>query len=386
LAAIAAMAAVAFAGMPVASGRAAALPTARDEEWWFASWGIEKMAWPHSTGEGVTVAVLGNGVNAGVSTLRGAVVPGADVTRANAGDGRTDEDGSGTALAALIAGQGGSARMAGVAPKAKIMPVVIDGNSLPKAIRYAADQGAQVIDVTQSLPVVGEPLCEPDLQQAIAYAVDKNAVVIGAAGDYGDRRNEPESPGVCGGVLAVGAIDGKKQAWPRTARQPYVAVASPGWGVTSIDKDGRFGNDVTGTEAAAALTAGAVALVRAKYPTMSAREVVRRLINTAVDAGPPGTDDQTGAGAVLPPEALLRTVSQNAPNPPFDRLDRWLADPGRISSHPAAPTVSPEPKHERRLGLIFLLPLVLLSILAVVAIVLVTVVNHRRRPRTPPTR
>ncbi|MFL6055462.1 MAG: hypothetical protein ACJ72W_21560 [Actinoallomurus sp.] len=48
--AVLSIAAVSVVATPALSGRAATLPTARDEEWWFASWGIQKMAWPHSTG------------------------------------------------------------------------------------------------------------------------------------------------------------------------------------------------------------------------------------------------------------------------------------------------------------------------------------------------
>ena len=57
-----------------------------------------------------------------------------------------------------------------------------------------------------------------------------------------------------------------------------------------------------------------------------------RIIATAVDCGPPGIDDQTGAGAVLPPPALTKTVEKSAPNPPYERLDKWLASQGKQSA------------------------------------------------------
>ena len=250
----------------VPAGTAGAVPKPRDEEWWFSSWGVEKMAWPQSTGRGITVALVDSGVNANLPELRGAVVPGTDASGHHPGDGRQDTDnsqgGHGTAMAALIAGQGGSARVVGVAPDAKVMPIVSDGysSSDTKAIHYAVDHGAQVINVSQASPDIPGEACPSDLQKAVAYAAQKNVVVVASAGNEGHAMNKPQFPASCAGVLAVGAIDNKLKIWPNTERQAYVAVASPGWGVGSIDKHGRFMNNISGTSQASALTAAAVAL------------------------------------------------------------------------------------------------------------------------------
>jgi type VII secretion-associated serine protease mycosin len=392
LAATASLALAALTVLPAVPA-AAALPKPRNEEWWFSAWGVEQMAWPQSTGQGVTVAVVDTGVNADLPELRGVVLPGTDVTGHHPGDGRKDTDegsagfsGHGTAMAALIAGQGGGAGMVGVAPNAKILPIVVDGFTMAKAIRYAADHGAQVISISEVIPATAKNPCgyTSELQDAIAYAIDKNSVVVAGAGNDGQARNGVMSPASCAGVLAVGAVDNKKQAWPKTERQSYVAVAAPGWGVGSIDKQGRFVNGISGTSQATALTSAAIALVRAKHPELTPREVVQRVINTAVDAGPAGHDEQTGSGVVLPPDALTKDVGKSAPNPPFERLDKWLATQGKSASTGASAQATQSSGAAKSSSGSNTLIFVVIGVVVVVGVGLVVFLLVRRRKPTPP--
>jgi subtilisin family serine protease len=122
--------------------------------------------------------------------------------------------------------------------------------------------------------------------------------------------------------------------WRRTQRQQYVDVAGPGSNIVSIDKYG--GRRLSeGTSDAAALVSGAVALLRARFPEMPARQIVTRLLATAKDAGAPGRDDQTGYGIVRPLNALTEDVPADAPNPVYEEVDRLR---GVAGTHgPAAP-------------------------------------------------
>ncbi|WP_019632909.1 S8 family serine peptidase [Actinomadura atramentaria] len=292
-----------------------------NEEWWFAAWEVQQKVWPVSKGAGVTVAVIDSPVNTKLPDLQGALVPSPDDGKPQA----TDEDGEnhGTQMVSLIASRGVTDRFFGLAPESKVLPLADDnyGRLLPESIRYAADHGAKVISMS-----IGAPgACPPDLQQAVHYALQKDVVLVAAAGNSGDKGNIPENPSNCAGVVAVGAVDSKKQAVAEAQHNEYVAVAAPGVYVGGISYSGKILYSRWGTSPATALTSATVALVRAKFPQMSGREVVQRIINTAKDAGPPGHDERTGAGVIIPAAALTANVPKSAPNPVYDRYDKWLA-------------------------------------------------------------
>src|SRR5262249_36561244 len=154
------------------------IPGPNEEEWWFDSLAVQSKAWPFTKGEGVTVAVLDTGVNANLPEFQGGVVLPGTAFDGDSGDGRRDTDtesGHGTGMASLITGQGGGqSGIVGVAPGAKILPidVHIGGDNAAKAIRYAADHGAKVINISQGISSAGQAqICPPDVQDAVAYAV-----------------------------------------------------------------------------------------------------------------------------------------------------------------------------------------------------------------------
>jgi hypothetical protein len=207
-------------------------------------------------------------------------------------------------------------------------------------------------------------------------------VVVAAAGNEGHTTNPPEAPANCAGVLAVGAIGGNKVAWSHSAHQPYVAVAAPGVATGSVGKNGRWISS-NGTSNAAALTSGAVALIRSKYPSMPAREVVQKIINTAVDAGPPGHDEYTGSGVVVPIWALTKDVDKAAPNPPYERLDQWLATHGKKSgATPSKSAAQAAKKSGSSSGIVG--AIVIVAVLVVVAGMIVLLLALRRRRGAPP--
>jgi hypothetical protein len=101
------------------------------------------------------VAVLDSGVQASVPDLRGVVLRGGDVTGRHSdgySDFNTDGDGDETMMSVLIAGQGAGTGMAGIAPQARILPVVVnagaaDDTADPAAVAagivYAANHGGE---------------------------------------------------------------------------------------------------------------------------------------------------------------------------------------------------------------------------------------------------
>ncbi|MFB4317480.1 S8 family serine peptidase [Actinomadura sp. 21ATH] len=313
-----------------ASASAAAPVSAR--QWWFDTWAIESLVWPKTKGAGVTVAVLDGGVETRLPEFRGGVVPGKAFRIG--GDGGTDTDdagefGHGTGMASLIAARGGRTGFMGVAPEAKIMPLATPGisdSSSPEAIRYAADHGAKIISISLGSTAGSYPhQCPPELLQAVGYAAQKDVIIVAAAGNEGASGNRPSFPGSCPGVVAIGAMDNRGQAWASTQRQDYVTLSAPGVNIAALSQDGRVWPNGNGTSHATALAAGAFALLRSEFPQKSAREIVQLATNTAKDFGPSGKDDRFGYGTLSLRTALTRQVPASAPNPVYERLDAALA-------------------------------------------------------------
>jgi type VII secretion-associated serine protease mycosin len=310
----------------------AAVPGPRSEEWWFTAWAVQNKVWPITQGQGVTVAVIDSGVQADLPDLAGVVVPGINAVTGS-GDGRTDVDtstpaGHGTGMASLIASQGRGTGFVGVAPRAKIMPIVAhDARSSTAGIRYAVDHGAKIINISQGSP----ESCAENLQQAVGYAIQHDVVVVAAAGNEALKGNYSSSPANCAGVLAVGGLNAQLGLLQDTQRQPYVAAAAPAVDVGGVLKDGLYHTARRGgTSAASALTSAAVALVRSKYPDLSGRDAVARIMATLRDTSTPGRDDATGYGAVRPYQALtIGQVPKNTPNPAYAAYDKWAAANGQ---------------------------------------------------------
>jgi membrane-anchored mycosin MYCP len=329
---------------------AAAVPGPRSDEWWFSAWGIQGHVWPKTMGTGVTVGLLDSGVHASAPELSGAILRGGD-TAGRQSDGRHDfdnlKDGHGTAMAALIVGQGGGPTgFVGIAPKAKILPVHVVAQTLDvtgdkpiaDGIRFAVDHGAKIVNMSLGEDSQGDSgHCTDNLQDAIAYAIRRNVVLVASSGDSGDGLNTSEAPASCPGVLAVGAIDSMLHPWKSTQRQSYVAVAAPGYDVGFLGRSGKYYPNGWGTSSASAFTAGAAALIRSRNPKMSARTVVQRLIATAHQMGPSRRNNQTGYGAIQISSAIdpqRFPVPANALNPVYDAFDKWQASQRAVPPPP----------------------------------------------------
>lgn len=321
---------------PAASSAVQLTPSSA--EWWLSNWQVPQNVWPLSQGAGVTVAVLDTGVQASVPDLRGVVLPGADTTGAGS-NGETDfdtrQDGHGTAVAVLIAGQGYGTGTVGIAPRAKILPVHVaapdagSAETIAAGIMYAVRHGAKVINMSPGPRVPSARSCDPALQDAVAYGVEHDVVVVAASGDTSAGPG-PTEPASCAGVLAVGAVEPDGFLWPDSVQQPYVAVSAPGTFIVYVGRNGRSVTDGTGTSLASPLVAGTAALVRSRYPSMPWYQVDQRLVDTADTEGSPVPNDAYGYGIVDPAKAVdgsVYPVGAAAPNPVYARFNAWLATP-----------------------------------------------------------
>jgi subtilisin family serine protease len=309
-------------------------------EWWFGYWRLQQQVWPLTQGAGVTVAVLDTGVQASLPDLRGVVLRGGDVSDGSASgdgasgdtDGDTANDGHGTAVADLIAGQGYGTGIVGIAPRARILPVKVGdtgADSVAAAaagIRFAVASGARVINMSFGGQVSTPRSCDPVLASAISYALAHDVVLVAAAGDTGVLPG-PMQPASCAGVLAVAGVGPGGSLWPGSTREPYVAVAAPGEDITFAGLDGRHSVTATGTSFSSALVAGAAALIRSRYPHMPWYQVDQRLTGTAAAVGTRVRSEAYGYGVVDLAEAVNATAY---PLPPA------AAPAGSGPSRPAA--------------------------------------------------
>jgi subtilisin family serine protease len=188
---------------------------------------------------------------------------------------------------------------------------------LGEGITWAVSQGAKVICVAA---VTSE---YPQLRAAVEAAVKADVVVVAGAGNTPSNK-QVGFPAKLPGVVAVAGTDKDGYHASISATGPEVLLAAPAVDIVST---GAFGKYVTGdgTSNSTAIVAGVVALVRAKFPDLSAVEVVRRLTATATDRGKPGRDDEFGYGIVNPVAALTGSIgppSAVAPSSPSDRAGR----------------------------------------------------------------
>jgi subtilisin family serine protease len=109
------------------------------------------------------------------------------------------------------------------------------------------------------------------------------------------------------GVVAAVGVDKSGQRAAISVAGPQAVLAAPAVDIVSTNTGGgyRIG---TGTSDATAIIAGVAALVRSKFPQLSAREVIHRMTATAIDKGKPGRDDEYGYGIVNPVGALTADV------------------------------------------------------------------------------
>ncbi|MDD7926254.1 type VII secretion-associated serine protease mycosin [Actinomycetospora chibensis] len=320
-----------------------------------APWGQQRLrftdAWRFTRGAGQTVAVIDTGVSPH-PRLAGRLVDGGDfVGRAG---GLLDCDGHGTLVAGIIAAAPDPATgFVGVAPDARVLSIrqssltvsttSPDGtagtgggnvDTLAEAIVRATRLGATVINVSEAacVPAAGAGPALAPLRAAVRAAVDADVVVVAAAGNAGSGACTQGADGQGAGqvvapawfgddVLSVGYTRRDGLPSPLSLRGPWVSLSAPGSEIVSLDPAGPgvvdtvapIGADrsvpIEGTSFAAPYVSGVVALVRARYPGLDARQVMARVTASADrPGGAPASggahDDAVGAGTVDPVAAV----------------------------------------------------------------------------------
>lgn len=290
--------------------RAAAVPSDgfyAGNQWNLKSIGCES-AWDRSFGLGVRVAVLDTGIMGNHVDLAGQVVLGKnfiDPTRD-----WQDDDGHGTHVAGVIAASMNGVGVAGIAPKAQLLAgKVLDANGtgsdtgLAEAIRWAADNGAHIINMSIESPEYSQPV-----EDACEYARGKGSLLVAASGNEGTNR--VSYPAVFPGVISVGSLKQAVELDPPFAKSDFsnhgyeLDIMAPGEAIRSsvFDKDNPAATnmyaDYSGTSMAAPHVAGVLALARSLNLGLSRQQLEYALLQRSRDIGDPGRDRFHGAGVV----------------------------------------------------------------------------------------
>ncbi|AWB89789.1 S8 family peptidase [Salinibacterium hongtaonis] len=267
----------------------------RDRQYWLADYGITE-AWQTSKGDGVTVAVIDTGVDGSHPDLAGAVVGGSDASGVGSPDGQTPVGYAsrehGTMVASLLAGRGDGqgGGIIGVAPEASILSVSVgfgvgtvpSDDQVAAAVRWAVDNGADIINMSLTRNTLEWPESWDD---AFLYAMQRDVVIVAAAGNRGSGTTQVGAPATMPGVLTVAGVDRQGSAsFDASSQGITISVAAPSEELVGATPGGGY-STWSGTSGAAPIVAGLAALVRSAHPELDAGNVINRITATARPVG-----------------------------------------------------------------------------------------------------
>ena len=368
-----------------------------NQQWVLDMMGVSA-AWPQTEGAGVTVAVIDSGVNPDVSDLTGSVSAGPDFSGVGTRPSDPNWGIHGTWMASLIAGHGhdgGASGVIGVAPQARILSIRVIPDrtdphysvytreqeatiqrSLADGIDYAVRHGAKVISMS-----IGYSAASATVKAALLNANAHGVVVIASAGNSGGPSDAgaggmaPDSfPAEYPGVISVAAVSSSGAVAGFSSDNLSVQLAAPGVRVPAQGRDGQYWL-VSGTSPACALVAGAVALIKSRYPGLAPDLVVSALITTSSDRPAKGYDNQEGFGIVDAAAALAKAGQLAGHRPAATSVPLAF----RFGGGPSA--VPPAPVRPRGSGQLILSALLALASLVLIGAAGTRLALLRRRPR-----
>lgn len=290
------------------------------QQWYLSDLKIPS-AWDITTGSSIAVAVVDTGINDSHPDLSSRLWTN---PREVAGNGQdddgngyiddvhgynfiddsadlTDEHGHGTGIASVIAARTNNQKgIAGVDQKARIMVLKalneIGGgefNDIVEAVRYAADNGAKVINMS-----FGASAGDRDLRSAIDYAISKNVIIVAASGNAGEDRIF--YPAAYKSVISVGSIDDSDRHSDFSNYGSGLDVVAPGEEIIMADLDDGF-MEAAGSSFASALVSGIACLAVAVNPSLTQSQFTELLHTTSHKIGSKSPSDKYGYGK---PDAL----------------------------------------------------------------------------------
>ncbi|QWZ07987.1 S8/S53 family peptidase [Nocardioides panacis] len=357
-----------LSGSAGALAPASAAPVTQEKglkTWWYTALGLEK-AHRETTGKGVKIAVIDEAIDPTAPELRGANVKlgkDCDGNRVKPATGTKADHG--TAVTTLISGTGrgtgpGGRGIRGVAPGAEVTfyaddsdpsdePVDCFTSETYSLMKLALSDHPDIITTSLDLGYNGS------MRPVVKQALDQGIVLVGDAGQKG-RVLVPgvtmTFPGAVPGAVAVLAGDRNGRAWSQNPR-PFRSfingnpvITGPGVDVPGIawvpGVGWQSGRSLTGTSFSAPIVAGALALVKSKYPDATGNQLIQQLIHNP-SSGKYAWDRDYGFG-LLSMSRMLATDPTAWPDVnPLRKGPRAALADYPMSSRGASASASPSP-------------------------------------------
>jgi bacillopeptidase F len=286
------------------------------------SWNIEHIfadtVWSEGfRGEGVRVGVMDTGVDAAQPALAGKMAPGGWRDFVGRRTTPYDDNGHGTHVTGIICGGEINGTAIGVAPGATYLAAKVLGATNQFSGSTVLEAGQWLLDPNGD----GDPADAPDIVNC-SWVYDSRAVTdfhtmlvlwraagilpVFAIGNSGPSASSALSPGSdplaigVGATTSTDAVADFSSRGPAPANPPFNGVlkpdiVAPGVNVGSAKRGGGI-LYMSGTSMASPHVAGALALLRQRFPGISFRDAWYRITKTAKDLGAAGADNVSGYG------------------------------------------------------------------------------------------
>lgn len=270
------------------------------------------------TGQGTTVAVIDTGIDQHVdlTTPKNRIVGWKDFV--NQKKDPYDDNGHGTHVAGIIAGNGtqSGGKYVGVAPEAKLVGIkVLDQegsgsisnvlSGVDWVIRSRRRYKIDVINLSLGGPAEQGYQDDP-MSRMVEEAWQRGIVVCAAAGNEGPKYETINTPGIAPSIITVGNMDDRDtprrqddQLEDSSSRGPTVDnlikpdILAPGTNIVSLKAGGGYISH-TGTSMATPMVSGAVALIHQQKPGLTPAQIKNILLANAEDRG--YKEDMQGKG------------------------------------------------------------------------------------------
>lgn len=272
----------------------------------FQSYGLQntytKEGWAIEGGSKTTViAILDTGLDMDNPEFSGRIAQGYDFINDDLDP--DDDNGHGTHVSGIAAASyANEIGTAGVCHGCSIMPVkVLDENNagdwfaVAQGIVYATNTGADIINLS-----LGSAQSSSTVRAAIQYAQEHGTLIVAAAGNL--QSNKPFYPAAYDGVIAVGATKLNNELWNLSNYGSYITVVAPGDNIYSTAVNGGSRQAELGTQSGTSMAApyvtGLAGLLMSQNPDRTAQELMDIIVETAIDLGDSGADNQFGNGLI----------------------------------------------------------------------------------------